>query len=216
MCRMGICDLKGKGKVKVAQSCPTLCDSMDYIVHGIPQARILEWVAFPFSRRSSQPRDRTQVSHIAGGFFTNCAIKEALLWFECGLIITWSNIISAITGINALGWKRNLHSCGYRTIYLKQNLFFKFTRTKKGKGTEPTMVGREEPTIFDKYRDWWVWLHTNLTTSEVKKNLDSESHLGTREEKNSHFFLRALTWSFDNSENSKPGRWWGHLALTKL
>ena len=52
--------------VKVAQSCPTLCDPMDYTVHGILQARILEWVAFPFSRGSSQPRDRTQVSHIAG------------------------------------------------------------------------------------------------------------------------------------------------------
>ena len=37
---------------------------MDYTVHGILQARILEWVAFPFSRGSSQPRDRTQVSHI--------------------------------------------------------------------------------------------------------------------------------------------------------
>ena len=43
---------------------------MDYTVHGILQARILEWVAFPFSRGSSQPRDRTQLSHIAGGFFT--------------------------------------------------------------------------------------------------------------------------------------------------
>ena len=53
--------------IKVAQSCPALCDPMDYIVHGILQARILEWVAFPFSRGSSQPRDRTQVSHIAGG-----------------------------------------------------------------------------------------------------------------------------------------------------
>ena len=41
-------------KVKVAQSCPTLCDLMDYTVHGILQARILEWVAFPFSRGSSQ------------------------------------------------------------------------------------------------------------------------------------------------------------------
>ena len=49
-------------KVKVAQSCPTLCDPMNYIVHGILQARILEWVAFPFSRGSSQPRDQTQVS----------------------------------------------------------------------------------------------------------------------------------------------------------
>ena len=44
-------------KVKVTQSCLTLCDPMDYTVHGILQARILEWVAFPFSRRSSQPRD---------------------------------------------------------------------------------------------------------------------------------------------------------------
>ena len=43
---------------------------MEYIVHGILQARILEWVAFSFSRRSSQPRDWTQVSHIAGRFFT--------------------------------------------------------------------------------------------------------------------------------------------------
>ena len=58
-------------KVKVVQSCPTLCDPMDYIVHGILQARILEWVTFPFSRGSSQPRDQTQVSYIAGRFFTS-------------------------------------------------------------------------------------------------------------------------------------------------
>ena len=49
-------------KVKVTQSCPTLCNPMDYTVYGILQPRILEWVAFPFSRGSSQPRDRTQVS----------------------------------------------------------------------------------------------------------------------------------------------------------
>ena len=51
----------------------TLCDPMDYTVNGIIQARILEWVAFLFSRGSSQPRDRTQVSRIAGGFFTSWA-----------------------------------------------------------------------------------------------------------------------------------------------
>ena len=58
-------------KVKVAQACPTLCDPMGYTVHGILQVRTLEWIAFPFSRGSSQPRDRTQGSHIAGGFFTS-------------------------------------------------------------------------------------------------------------------------------------------------
>ena len=55
----------------VTQSCPTLCDLMgfslpSFSVHGIFQARILEWVAIPFSRASSQPRDQTQVSCIAG------------------------------------------------------------------------------------------------------------------------------------------------------
>ena len=57
-------------KVEVAQSLLTLCDRMNYTVHGILQARILEWVAIPFSRGSSQPGDRTQVSCIVGGFFT--------------------------------------------------------------------------------------------------------------------------------------------------
>ena len=64
-------------KVKVAQSCPTLCDPMDYTVLGILQATILEWVAFPFSMGSSQPTDRTQVSWIAGGFLTSWATREA-------------------------------------------------------------------------------------------------------------------------------------------
>ena len=50
-------------KVKVTQSCPAFCDPMDYTVHGILQARILEWLAIPFSRGSFQPRDRTQVSN---------------------------------------------------------------------------------------------------------------------------------------------------------
>ena len=68
-----------------AQSCPILCDFMDCItpgssVHGIFQARILEWVAISSSRGSSQPRDRTQVSCvscIAGKFVTYCVIGEA-------------------------------------------------------------------------------------------------------------------------------------------
>ena len=53
-------------KVKVAQWCLTLCDPMDYTVHEILQTRILEWVAVPFSRGSSQPNDGTQISRITG------------------------------------------------------------------------------------------------------------------------------------------------------
>ena len=66
----------------VTQSCLTLCDPMDCSppgssVHGILQARILEWVAMPSSGESSQPRDQTQVSRIAGRCFTLWATREA-------------------------------------------------------------------------------------------------------------------------------------------
>ena len=62
-------------EVKVAQLCLTLCDPTDYTVHGILHARILEWVAGPFSRTSSQSRDWTQVSCIAGGVFYQLSHK---------------------------------------------------------------------------------------------------------------------------------------------
>ena len=56
-----------------------LCDPMNCTVHGILQSIILEWAATPFSRGSFQPRERTQVSHIAGGLFTSWATREAQL-----------------------------------------------------------------------------------------------------------------------------------------
>ena len=67
-----------------AQSCPTLCDPMDYSlpgssVQGIFQARILEWVAISFSMGFSQPRDWIRVSHIAGRLFTVWATTEVHL-----------------------------------------------------------------------------------------------------------------------------------------
>ena len=58
--------------------CLTLCDPMDYTVCGILQARILEWVAFPFSRGSSQPRDQTQVFCIVGRHLTVFPGEDAL------------------------------------------------------------------------------------------------------------------------------------------
>ena len=64
ICHRGNCCCCSVNKVKVKniQSCPTLCIPMDYTVHGILQAKILEWVAIPFSWGSFQPRNWTQVS----------------------------------------------------------------------------------------------------------------------------------------------------------
>ena len=69
----------------VAQSCPALCNPVDCSlpgssVHGIVQARMLAWVAIPFSRGFSQPRDRTLVSCIAGKFFTVWVTRKALYY----------------------------------------------------------------------------------------------------------------------------------------
>ena len=76
-----------KSKREVAQSFPTLCNPMDCSppgssVHGILQARILEWVAISFSRESSRPRDWIQVSRIAGRCFNLWATREAhyIIW----------------------------------------------------------------------------------------------------------------------------------------
>ena len=92
---------------------------MDYTVHGILQARILEWVAFAFSRGSSQPRDWTQVSCIAGGFFTSWATREALFTVHTPRIGQLSTSISqTICCLKCSGseWLRRAitsHQCGW-------------------------------------------------------------------------------------------------------
>ena len=87
---------------EVAQSCPTLCDPMDWSlsgssVHGVFQVRILKWIAISFSRGSSQPKNRTQVSCIAGRFFTNWAMREGrivtiLWWFLLYINMNWPQV----------------------------------------------------------------------------------------------------------------------------
>ena len=75
-----IADKKKSGftGASMSENCSVVSiNPMDFIVHGILQARILEWVTFPFSRGSSQPRNRTRVCFIAGRFFNSWAIREA-------------------------------------------------------------------------------------------------------------------------------------------
>ena len=84
--------------VLVAQSCPTLCDLMVYSlpgfsVHGILQARILEWDTISFSREPSWPRDWIRTSCIAGGFFTVWATREALYLPYQGRILEYCQIL---------------------------------------------------------------------------------------------------------------------------
>ena len=84
----------------VAQSCLTLCNPMDCsplapLSMGILQAKILEWVAMPSSKESSQPRGWTQVSCITGGFFTDWATRGALPTTIMGIILDISGPMEA-------------------------------------------------------------------------------------------------------------------------
>ena len=92
-----------------------LCNCMEYTVHGILRARIPKWVAFPFSRGSSQPRDQTQVSRIAGRFFTSWATRKALFNIRSCLKV------SSLTGENYIDFSYFTFS-----IYLKRSQFYKY------------------------------------------------------------------------------------------
>ena len=111
--------------MKVAQSCLTLCYPVGHRVHGILSARILDSVAFPFSRGSSLPRNWTPISCIARRFFNNWAIRETLSsvqslsrvrlfvtpWFEAGqasLSITSSQRLPKLTSIESVMPSSNL------------------------------------------------------------------------------------------------------------
>ena len=92
------CEYGVKVKVKITQSCLTFCDPMDCSppgssVHSILQTIILEWVTVPFSRGSSQPRDRTQVSWTAGGFFIIWATREAWTYFKIKAVLEYFKVL---------------------------------------------------------------------------------------------------------------------------
>ena len=122
-----------KVKVKVAQSCLTVCDPMDYTVHGILQARILGWVAFPFSRGSSQPRDQTQVFRIAGGFFFLPAKSQGKpKKTGVGSLSLLQGIFSTQeSNQGLLRCRQILYQLSYRGCLGKQNVVYKYNEAFK-------------------------------------------------------------------------------------
>ena len=119
--------LKWKVKGKVGKSCPTLWDPTDYRVHGILQARILEWVASPFSRGSSQPRDRTNVSHIAGKFFTSWATREAQEKWSGWPIPFPRDLPTQELNQGLLHCRWILYQMSYQRVFLNKKANFQFT-----------------------------------------------------------------------------------------
>ena len=96
---------------------------MDYTVHGILQARILEWVAYPFSRGSSQPRDQTQISHIAGGFFTIWATRETQEYWRGSLYLLQGIFLTQESNRDLLHCRQILYQLSYQESP-KRSLWF--------------------------------------------------------------------------------------------
>ena len=111
--------MKWKVKVKVTLSCPTLCDPIE-IVHGILRGRILEWVAIPFSRESSWPRNWTGVSYVAGRFFTSWAESPTKVYL-------FISINFGSSGLKALVFKKGMILLGdTEMVPLNGNLTLSF------------------------------------------------------------------------------------------
>ena len=102
---------------------------MDYTVHGILQARILEWVAFPFSRASSQPRDRTQVSCIIAGFFISWAAREALFSMWELRLEPWDLSLFQMQAFNSIHFPLSMALAAshklWRVVFSFSQFFFK-------------------------------------------------------------------------------------------
>ena len=128
--------------MKVTQLCRTL---QPHGLYGILQARVLKWVAFPFSRESSQPRNQTRVSCITGRFFTNWALREAYFPLK-GTRIPWTN------GRKCLGLTRNNY--GSESKWSIKNNWLLVTRTQ-----EPTWRGFHWPKKKER--------ETNLPTKRI-------------------------------------------------
>ena len=122
-------------KWKWSQSCPTLCNPVNcslpgFSIHGIFQAKVLKWVAISFSSGSSQPRDRTQVSHIVGRHFTIWATREVL---PNHVLKVYRQNSVLLQTCNFLMWFK-FSNCVYLFIYFyfhHMYIYYIFRKTKK-------------------------------------------------------------------------------------
>ena len=144
-------------KVKITQLFPTVCNPMDYTVYGILQVRILEWVAFAFSRGSSQPRDWAQVPCFASGFFPSWATREACCFIQ---------------------WMRNAQKNKYigtrcRKQYLQKCWFFFFLKLVKGIWGFSILIYLLLH-IFENFHNWVK--NKCICYSIWKKNINEHTH----------------------------------------
>ena len=149
----------------MSQTCQTVCDPMNYTVHGILQTRILEWVAFPFSRRSSKPRDQTQVSPIACRFYLSHQGSPIIKYAWCLLFGR-----KAMTNLDSIIKSRDI------TLPTKAHLVKAMVFPVVMYGYESWTIKKAEHWRIDAFKLWcwrrllWVpWTASRSNQSILKK-----------------------------------------------
>ena len=159
--------------VKVAQSCLTLCDPMDHTVHGILQARIPDWVIFPFSRESSQPRDWTQVCHIAGRFFTSWATREAQEYWSSSLSFLQQTFPTQELNQGLLYCRRILYQLSYQGSPDKNSI--KFLIGDWAYRNKSVIISQNEKWLLawsiNKIKHLWHMKHHETSCQEMKSSI---------------------------------------------
>ena len=169
------------------------CSPPSSSIHGIFQARVLEWIAISFSRGSSQPRDRICVSRIPGGFFTTVppgSLRTIQLTYK-SVILTTSFSDSIIGYNDSQNSGKHLHLWVYIKGYFKG-----YRRTARCKGTESDLVCPCSVSLQDPPWPWWVYNNPGgrvkhfsflpwetdykpkTNTCQPQWNLDPPSHYG--------------------------------------
>ena len=163
-------------KKLVSQSCLTLCSPMDCSppgssVHGIFQARILDWIAVPFSRGSSQSRDQTRVSYIAGSLYCwatreappNCVSVVDNSALRSSFIILCQTLLyhikSTKNSLRSFSEHVNFTGVQYTIIWFyrnSENIFCKFFTLNSSKFHLPTYFGVSNS--WDKGHKRWLWM----------------------------------------------------------
>ena len=138
----------------VAQLCLTLCNPVVYTVRGIFQARIQEWVAFPFSRGSSQPRGWIWVSHLAGGFFTNWATRETQEY--------WSGWVAYLFSSRS-SWPRNRTGVFCIAGGFFTNWAMRLLRVGFNDWFHVEDVAETEKTLKSMYLEVWLYMMSRIT-----------------------------------------------------
>ena len=193
---------KNTVNVKVGQWCPTLWDCMDYTVHGILQARILELVVILFSRGSALSRNWTTVSCIAGRFFTSWAIREPQ---EHGISLHLF-VSSLIYFVRAFKFSAQRSFVSFSSVQFSRSVMSDYLRPHESQHARLPCPS-PTPGVHSDSRPSSRWCHPAISSSVVPFSSCPQSLPASESFPMNQLF--ATAWTLQSMEFTRPEYWSG-------